>query len=578
MADEQKQAPGSEDLNEASADRTDGTSAVDPAGSDAELNTETERLRGQNDEVQSAGIFSDLLQDGTIPSLHIEEPMVDGFDMNSVLEEARTISSKAPTKGSKLGKRIRRSFSALTSSENKPETGKEETAHPAPKKVPLKLNIPNVEDDENDEKTETVELKEEIVQFVPQDEKAAAKMALNLEKEEHVHHFLEDETMKTMEDLINSLPASQQEQNQEDDGQSHERELSFEELIASAELIDPSSEKPKTFTELLKSGFGKASEESKELGEDLFDSEEASAAAEQGGVTRKTELPSLSEKMAQMEKKKKEEAIRRAKEKAERKAQKEREAAEEDEVYDPKASLVDDYRYDEYLDRKSFLMSDYKKTEDYLNKQSRQGFHYVHHEGKKFYFIKGKPHNFYYKILYFAKEPGEDYWNQLEEEGWKEIDTSPSRNRRDAGWYVVRNERKEGDLTKVIENEEDKYRYFTKFSSSCRSTMFLLFIVIVCSALTMWLQYEFKGFLPVIIASGVLFVIALWIFLVYARLLNKSRKQALLLAARMRLADNDPKYQALLHAKDTDEELDEQWDEIDRQEPSEKKGWFSKKQ
>lgn len=34
---------------------------------------------------------------------------------------------------------------------------------------------------------------------------------------------------------------------------------------------------------------------------------------------------------------------------------------EEDQIYDPSASLVDDYDYDLYQDRKHFLMSDYKR-------------------------------------------------------------------------------------------------------------------------------------------------------------------------------------------------------------------------
>ena len=236
---------------------------------------------------------------------------------------------------------------------------------------------------------------------------------------------------------------------------------------------------------------------------------------------------------------------------------------EEDEaVFDPEASLVDDYAYDEYEDSKRFFLSDYKKIEDYLNDESQQGFHYTHHEGRHYYFVKGRPHNYYYKLLYFSKEPKEEYWQSLEKEGWKRIDTSPSQHKKDVGWVVVRNEKKEGELSKEIDNEKEKYRYFNKYSSSCRSTMFLLFIVMVCSAIACWLQYEFQGFMAVMVASAVLFVIALWMFLVYARMLRKSRKQASLLSARIRLAEEDPEYQALLHAGESDADLENDWENI----------------
>lgn len=240
-------------------------------------------------------------------------------------------------------------------------------------------------------------------------------------------------------------------------------------------------------------------------------------------------------------------------------AQKEEE--EEDAVLDPSASLVDDYNYDEYEDHKRFLLSDYKKVEDYLASQSRQGYHFVRREGKKFYFIKGKPHDYYYKVLYYAKEPSKEQFEQWREDGWKRINQAPSRHKRDAGWYILRNEAKEGELLKDIDNEAEKYRYFTRFSSSCRSTMFLLFIVMLCCALTIWLQIQFHGYMAVIAASGVLFLVALWTFLMYARLLSQSRKQASLLSARIRLADHDPAYHALRH--ETDDQLDADWDRIE---------------
>lgn len=537
MADDQNNAP------ELLGAQTDGAGSAQTAGSGED-----------SPSGEKTGIFSDLLDDAPISNLHIEEPEFSEFDMAAVLEEARAITTQPKEKTGRFGKRIRKTLASVTGSQNHASAAK---SKPAAQKAETK---------------ETV-LKDETI------EKKETKPVRSVLKDESMQSLLFDERMKTMEDLVASLPDQSEPANEEADTPPVEKELSFEELIRTQPVFEDEEEKPKTFMELLKSGFGSKKDEDgkpvsvvSEAAIDVEIPEDETASNSQTVlITRTQTMPSLSEQVREMEEKKKEEAKRKALEKAERKARKEEEKRrrEEEGVYDPKASLVDDFRYDEYLDKKHFLLSDYKKTEDYLNKQSRQGFHYVHHEGKKFYFIKGKPHNFYYKILYFSKEPSEEYWDRLEQDGWKEIDTSPSRNRRDAGWYVVRNERKEGDLSKVIANEEEKYRYFSKFSSSCRSTMFLLFVIMVCCLLTMWLQYEFKGFMEAIIISGVLFVIALYFFIVYARMLNKSRKQASLLAARLRLADNDPKYQALLHAKDSDEELEQAWEAIDEHEESE---------
>lgn len=223
----------------------------------------------------------------------------------------------------------------------------------------------------------------------------------------------------------------------------------------------------------------------------------------------------------------------------------------EEAIYDPSASLVDDYHYDEYEDKKRFSTTDYKKVEEYLANESLNGFHFSRNDGRKYYFYKGKPHSYYYKVLYFAKDPGQEYWNHLASEGWRLIDQEPSRHKKDAGWFIVRNEKRSGELPKDIENEEEKERYFLRLASSCRSTLWLLILVMICCAVAIWLQYRFKGYIVVMVASAVLFVITLWTFLVYARMLAKAKKQASLLSARMRLAENDPKYQALQQAQNS---------------------------
>ncbi len=238
---------------------------------------------------------------------------------------------------------------------------------------------------------------------------------------------------------------------------------------------------------------------------------------------------------------------------------------DEDQIFDPSASLVDDYDYDLYQDKKHFLMSDYKKMEDYLEAQARQGYHYVSHEGKKFYFHKGEPSNDYYEAMYFTKEPVESQWQLWKDEGWEFVHRTEGKKRSDYGWIIFRHPEEPGQFRRVIDNNKEKYRFFRKYANSCRSTLFLLFICLVTSVITAFLQWEFKGYMAGIILCGVVFVISLYFCIVYARMLSKSRKQAQLLKARIRRMEN-MKNSGL---SSEDAALENDWDELDEFEAEE---------
>lgn len=232
---------------------------------------------------------------------------------------------------------------------------------------------------------------------------------------------------------------------------------------------------------------------------------------------------------------------------------------EEDQIYDPSASLVDDYDYDLYQDRKHFLMSDYKKMEDYLEAQARQGYHYVSHEGKKFFFHKGEPSNEYYEAMYFTKEPVESQWQLWKEQGWEFVHRTEGKKRSDYGWIIFRHPEEPGQFKREIDNNKEKYRFFRKYSNSCRSTLFVLFICMVTSVITAFLQWQFKGYLAGILFCGFVFLVSLYFCIVYARMLTKSRKQAQLLKARIRRSENEK--QKDIASEETN--LDNDWDEID---------------
>lgn len=238
---------------------------------------------------------------------------------------------------------------------------------------------------------------------------------------------------------------------------------------------------------------------------------------------------------------------------------------ENDRIFDPSASLVDDYDYNLYQDRKHFLMSDYKKMEDYLEAQARQGYHYVSHEGKKFFFHKGIPTNEYYEAMYFTKEPVESQWENWRDEGWEFVHRTEGKKKSDFGWIIFRHPEEPGQFRREIENNQEKYRFFRKYANSCRSTLFVLFICLVTSVVTAFLQWQFKGYLAGIIFCGVVFVVSLYFCIVYARMLTKSRKQARLLKARIRRLKNEKQEQISTE----ESSLDEDWNEIDEDEASE---------
>lgn len=237
----------------------------------------------------------------------------------------------------------------------------------------------------------------------------------------------------------------------------------------------------------------------------------------------------------------------------------EEEVEEEEEVYDPGASLVDDYDYNLYMDKKHFLMSEYKKMEEYLAAQSAQGFHYVEHEGKRFYFHKNIPINYYYEALYFTKEPVDSQWDLWKDEGWEIMHRVGGKKRSDYGWVIFRHLEEPGQFKKHIDNDREKYRFFRKYANSCRSTLFVLFICLITSLVTGFLQYEFKGYPLGIIFCGIVFAVSLYFCIVYGRMLSKSRKQAQLLKAKIKREENEKKETL----SEDEKELEENWDSLE---------------
>ena len=226
---------------------------------------------------------------------------------------------------------------------------------------------------------------------------------------------------------------------------------------------------------------------------------------------------------------------------------------------------------DLYEEKKHFMFSEYVLEEDYLEEQSQMGYHYVKRDGKRFFFRKGDPKDYYYQVNYYKEEPSADVKAQWKADGWKLLSISNSKNKNDAGWYILRNEEKTGEYRKKIANEEEKFAFFKKYRNSCRSTLFLIFVCMVvcaiCTAIQVYSSGQIYsiGILIGIAVCVVLFFIALIAFISYYRLLRGATKQANLLNARIRLKERKQSAADLQQVK-SDAELDSEWEKVEREE------------
>lgn len=229
-----------------------------------------------------------------------------------------------------------------------------------------------------------------------------------------------------------------------------------------------------------------------------------------------------------------------------------------------------------YEERKSFLYAEYPKIEAYLQKKSNEGYHFVRHEGKKYYFRKGQPRTYYYSMDYFVDEPDADQWRQWEADGWKLVSKSEGKKKSDAGWFTFRNEEEDGEYRKEIDNDSEKYRFFKKYSSSCRSTMFLVFICMACCVVTGLLQIYFQGYLAGIALCAALLLISFIVFCMYGRMLRKSKKRARELKSKLRVKEirANERNKDFYDTSESEEELDTDWNTLEQHTSKQKKTLF----
>jgi amino acid permease len=122
-------------------------------------------------------------------------------------------------------------------------------------------------------------------------------------------------------------------------------------------------------------------------------------------------------------------------------------------------------------------------------------------------------------------------------------------------------------VQKEIDNDEEKLRYFKKQVSSYRSTLFLIFICMVCCCITAWLQFAlYNGYYEILAGCAVVFVICFIAFMVYSRYLRINRKRAKLLRGKIKERKRQLEQN---QAAKNDSQLDEEWNSLE--EPKQKK-------
>ena len=246
-----------------------------------------------------------------------------------------------------------------------------------------------------------------------------------------------------------------------------------------------------------------------------------------------------------------------------------------EDVYDndDEEDTEDDNLYEE---RKKFLYAEYPKIEQYLQDKSSEGYHFVRHEGKKYFFRKGQPKTYYYSMNYFVDEPDADQWRQWEADGWKLVSKSDGKKKSDAGWFTFRNEEEDGEYRKEIDNDSEKFSFFKKYSSSCRSTMFLVFICMACCVVTGLLQVYFQGYLAGIALCAGLFLISFIVFCMYGRMLRKSKNRARELKSKLRVKEirANERSKNFYDTSESEEELDTDWNTLEQHTSKQKKILF----
>lgn len=128
--------------------------------------------------------------------------------------------------------------------------------------------------------------------------------------------------------------------------------------------------------------------------------------------------------------------------------------------------------------RKSFLVHQYEKEEEFLSNMAKEGWHFVKlHKGipTKYEFVKGEKVDYIYQLDFVAaKEDTEDYHQLFEDAGWNEIYSWTGIGGK---WYYFRKVHSEGQVERIFTDSESKYDMYNKLWK--KFGLYLMFSIII---------------------------------------------------------------------------------------------------
>ncbi len=221
---------------------------------------------------------------------------------------------------------------------------------------------------------------------------------------------------------------------------------------------------------------------------------------------------------------------------------------------------------DIYEDTKRFSLDSYDKEAAYLEKQSKKGYHFVHKSGKRYYFQSGEPADYIYQVNYYSQMPTEDDVADWDDKGWVYIDRYASRNKDEAGWFILRHRDEPNKASFELFNDDQRMGYIRQYVASIRSSVFLIFICMACCVVSTFLQYRFQGPMIGVVISAVLLVVALIAYISYYRVLRRARKLLAVLKNRVRVHENQVKLQDQSDQFESTTQLAFDWEQLNSEE------------
>jgi hypothetical protein len=113
--------------------------------------------------------------------------------------------------------------------------------------------------------------------------------------------------------------------------------------------------------------------------------------------------------------------------------------------------------------RKTFLVHQYEKEEEFLSRMAKEGWHFVKlHKGipTKYEFVKGEKTDYIYQLDFVTvEEDTEDYHQLFADAAWDEVYTWRGIGGK---WYYFRKVHSKGQIERIFTDSDSKYQMYNK--------------------------------------------------------------------------------------------------------------------